>query len=72
MGVILQISIKIEKRGRVKVRLPLFLFVLLMESGSKYSILKEEKFLLGHSLNYLHFLLDWKVSNSRGLRNSGL
>ena len=58
MGVILRISIKIEKkRGRVKVRLPLFLFVLLMESGSKYSILKEEKFLLGHSLNYLHFLL---------------
>ena len=33
--------------GGPKVRLGLFLFVLLMESGSKYSILKEEKFLLG-------------------------
>ena len=37
-----------KKEGGSKVRLVLFLFVLLMEYGSKYSILKEEKFLSGH------------------------
>ena len=36
--------------GGSKVRLALFLFVPLMESGSKYSILKEENFLSGHPL----------------------
>ena len=39
-----------NKEGGSKVRLALFLFVLLMESDFKYSILKEEKFLLGHPL----------------------
>ena len=34
--------------GGSKVRLALFLFVLLMETCSKYSILKEENFLSGH------------------------
>ena len=36
-----------KEEGGSKVRPALFLFVLLMESGSKYSILKEGKFLLG-------------------------
>ena len=37
-----------ESGGGSKVRLALFLFLLLMESGFKYSILRKEKFLLGH------------------------
>ena len=36
--------------GGSKVGLALFLFVLLMEYGFQYSILKEEKFLSGHPL----------------------
>ena len=39
-----------NKEGGSKVRLALFLFVLLMESGSKYSILKEEKLLYSRLL----------------------
>ena len=44
-----------------KVRLALILFVLLMESGSKYSILEEEKFLSGHPLviSSLHMALKY-------------
>ena len=42
-----------ENEGGSKVRLALFLFVLLMESGSKYSILKEEKFLFGRLVLHL-------------------
>ena len=40
----------ISKEGESKVRLALSLFVLLMESCSKYSILKEENFLSGDPL----------------------
>ena len=39
-----------NKEGGSKVRPALFLFVLLMESGSKYSILKEEKLLYSRLL----------------------
>ena len=45
-----------KKEGGSKVRLVLFLFVLLMEYGSKYSILKEEKF-LSFRVTLLLFLL---------------
>ena len=47
LRIIRNICLSDRKEGGSKVRLVLFLFVLLMESGSKYSILKEEKFLLG-------------------------
>ena len=46
-----------QKEGGSKVRLALFLFVPLMESGSKYSILKEENFLSGHPLFYIQPIL---------------
>lgn len=39
-------NIMASHEGGSKVRITLFLFVLLMESSSEYSILKEKKFLL--------------------------
>ena len=43
--------LQVINEGGSKVRLVLSLFVLLMESCSKYSILKEENFLSGHPLS---------------------